>query len=69
MAEEKSVEKSVIGLYGLGVMGQNLSLNIAEKGFRISVHNRSEARVDTCVARAEKEGLSSMLTGYKDVRN
>jgi 6-phosphogluconate dehydrogenase len=28
------MEKTEIGLYGLAVMGQNLALNIAEKGFR-----------------------------------
>ena len=32
---------SQIGLVGLAVMGQNLALNIAEKGFNISVWNRS----------------------------
>jgi len=30
-----------IGLIGLGVMGANLSLNIAEKGFPIAVYNRT----------------------------
>lgn len=56
------------GLYGLGVMGQNFALNIAEHGFKISVHNRSPARVDTCVARAEAElgDKASNLVGYKD---
>jgi 6-phosphogluconate dehydrogenase, decarboxylating len=33
-----------IGLVGLGVMGSNLALNIAEKGFRIAVYNRPEDR-------------------------
>jgi len=32
-----------IGLIGLGVMGANLSLNIAEKGFGIAVFNRTAA--------------------------
>ncbi len=32
-----------IGLIGLGVMGANLSLNIAEKGFPIAVYNRTAA--------------------------
>jgi 6-phosphogluconate dehydrogenase len=32
-----------IGLIGLGVMGSNLALNIAEKGFTIAVHNRTWA--------------------------
>ena len=30
-----------IGLIGLGVMGSNLALNIAEKGFKIAVYNRT----------------------------
>ena len=64
------------GLYGLGVMGQNLALNIAEHGFNISVANRSEAKVDTCVERYEKEILgdeamaanAGKLEGFKDLR-
>ncbi|KAF4354407.1 hypothetical protein F8388_027341 [Cannabis sativa] len=35
-----------IGLAGLAVMGQNLALNIAEKGFPISVYNRITSKVD-----------------------
>ena len=35
------MEQAEIGLIGLGVMGSNLSLNIAEKGNRIAVFNRS----------------------------
>jgi len=35
------VEQAEIGLIGLGVMGSNLALNIAEKGNRIAVFNRS----------------------------
>ena len=30
-----------IGLAGLGVMGENLALNIANKGFSVSVYNRT----------------------------
>ena len=33
-----------IGLIGLGVMGSNLALNIAEQGFRIAVFNRTTAK-------------------------
>lgn len=29
-----------IGVYGLGVMGSNLSLNFADKGWKVAVHNR-----------------------------
>ena len=34
-----------IGLVGLGVMGENLALNIEEKGFPIAVSNRSPEKV------------------------
>lgn len=61
-------EQSDMGLFGLGVMGQNFALNVASHGFNISVHNRSESKVDTCVARAEKEGLADKLTGFKDAK-
>lgn len=47
---------SRIGLAGLAVMGQNLALNIAEKGFPISVYNRTSSKVDETVDRAAKEG-------------
>mmetsp|Transcript_36276 Transcript_36276/g.89365 ORF Transcript_36276/g.89365 Transcript_36276/m.89365 type:complete len:548 (+) Transcript_36276:177-1820(+) len=59
--------KSRIGLCGLAVMGQNLALNVAEKGFPISVFNRSGDKTDNCVSRAVKEGLGDKLTGYKDM--
>lgn len=36
---------SQIGLVGLGVMGENLALNIERNGFRISVFNRSHSKV------------------------
>jgi 6-phosphogluconate dehydrogenase len=42
---------SQIGLIGLAVMGENLALNIEEKGFPIAVFNRTVARVDEFVAR------------------
>ena len=39
-----------VGLIGLAVMGQNLALNIARKGFPICVHNRSAAKVEQFLA-------------------
>ena len=41
---------SDIGLIGLAVMGQNLALNIADHGFRISVYNRTTEKTDKFVA-------------------
>jgi 6-phosphogluconate dehydrogenase len=37
-----SDKKCDIGLVGLGVMGKNFALNMADKGFRVGVYNRTE---------------------------
>ena len=34
--------KSRIGVFGMGVMGQNLALNIASKKFAVSCYNRED---------------------------
>ncbi len=41
-----------IGLIGLGVMGANLTLNIAEKGFPIAVYNRTWETTEKFIANA-----------------
>lgn len=58
---------SEIGLVGLAVMGQNLALNIAEKGFNISVYNRSYEKTEAAQKRADKSGLGEKLTGFKEM--
>ncbi len=62
------MSQSKVGLVGLAVMGQNLALNIAEKGFPISVWNRSPGKVDTTVERAKNEG-NLPLTGYHELED
>ncbi|CAA7407746.1 unnamed protein product [Spirodela intermedia] len=57
-----------IGLAGLAVMGQNLALNIADKGFPISVYNRTTSKVDETVARAKAEG-DLPLYGFHDPKS
>jgi len=44
-----------IGLIGLGVMGQNLALNIARKGYSISVYNRTASRTEAFVKERVRE--------------
>lgn len=39
--------KSDIGLIGLAVMGQNLVLNMADHGYRVTVYNRSTDKTET----------------------
>ena len=40
---------SEIGLIGLAVMGQNLALNVADHGFKISVYNRTTSKMEEFV--------------------
>ncbi len=49
-----------IGLVGLGVMGANLALNMAEKGHSVAVFNRTTAKTDAFIADAG--ALRSCLT-------
>ena len=42
--------KADIGLIGLAVMGENLTLNIESRGFRVSVFNRTVSKVDDFIA-------------------
>jgi 6-phosphogluconate dehydrogenase len=42
--------QSEIGLIGLGVMGENLSLNVANHGFPVSVFNRTTSKVDNFIS-------------------
>ncbi len=48
--EERDMDKAYIGVVGLGVMGENLALNIEEKGFSVAVYNRSTDKVDELIA-------------------
>ncbi|KAL4388360.1 hypothetical protein GQ457_09G013500 [Hibiscus cannabinus] len=54
-----------IGFAGLVVIGQNLALNISEKGFPISVYNRTTSKVDETVERAKHEG-DLLVYGFHD---
>lgn len=59
------MSKPSIGLTGLGTMGSNLALNIADNGFDLAVHNRTNKDVDSFV---EKAGdLSKRITGYYEI--
>ena len=40
------MSKADIGLIGLAVMGENLALNMAGKGFTVAVYNRTTEKID-----------------------
>ena len=54
-----------IGLIGLGTMGANLALNIAETGHRIAVFNRTPARVQSFLD--EADDLAAMIVPASDL--
>src|SRR5580700_8087969 len=58
---------SDIGLIGLAVMGQNLALNIADHGFRISVYNRTTETMEKFVA--AHQDTPGGLDGHKTVQD
>jgi 6-phosphogluconate dehydrogenase len=43
-------DKAQVGLVGLGVMGENLILNIERNGYTVAVYNRTTAKVDEFIA-------------------
>jgi len=56
-----------IGLIGLAVMGSNLALNIAEKGYTIAVHNRTASKIDDFVGMAKAQGLDGKVVPEADL--
>lgn len=63
------MSKSSFGVIGLGVMGSSLSLNIAEKGYEISVYNRATNGEENIVADFLKRKETSMkIDGFTDLK-
>lgn len=60
-----SNNSSEIGLIGLAVMGQNLALNIADHGFKISVFNRTFEKTAKFL---EANGDVKNLSGCEDIK-
>ncbi|HEY9776746.1 MAG TPA: NADP-dependent phosphogluconate dehydrogenase [Planktothrix sp.] len=55
--------KAKIGLIGLGVMGENLALNIERNGYPIAVYNRTVSKVDDFV---RDRGQGKQVIGCHD---
>jgi len=47
MINNHSQQRCEIGMVGLGVMGRNLLLNMADHGFSVAGYNRTLSKVDT----------------------
>lgn len=53
-----------VGIIGAGVMGSNLALNIAEKGFKVALHNRTHSKTVDFIA-AQPDKLKNNLGGFE----
>lgn len=56
------------GIIGLGVMGANLALNIAEKGFQVAVFNRTYTKTESFLKENESAKFASNLKGYETIK-
>ncbi|GAB1858333.1 NADP-dependent phosphogluconate dehydrogenase [Flavobacteriaceae bacterium MHTCC 0001] len=62
------MSKSEFGVIGLGVMGKNISLNIADNGFTLSVFNRNtEGEAYVVSEFLNKNSLYKNIQGYTDL--
>ncbi len=65
MRNNSDMEKSDIGLIGLGVMGENLVLNMESRGFRVSVYNRGKQAVAKFI---QGRASGKNITGFETIR-
>ena len=49
--------QNVFGIYGLGTMGRNLLLNMADHGFSIAGYNRHSDKVDLLIKESKNNGV------------
>ena len=65
----ENLNKSDVGLIGLAVMGENLTLNMADKGWDVSVYNRTVPGVEEGVVERFIEGRAKgkSIKGYTDI--
>ena len=61
--------KTDVGLIGLAVMGENLALNMASKGWKVSVYNRTVPGVEEGVVERFINGRAKGLNieGFTDI--
>ena len=65
-----SKKKSQIGVYGLGVMGRNLALNLERNGFKVSVYNRTtEGEEHVTIDFLQNEGWNKNITGFEAIED
>lgn len=66
---DMEIKTSEFGVFGLGVMGSSISLNIADKGYQLSVFNRAEGGEEQVVKNFlnEHSGYQN-ISGFTDLK-
>jgi len=63
-----SKKKSDFGVFGLGVMGSSISMNIADKGYQLSVFNRADAGEEEVVSKFLSDNVHlDNIQGFTDL--
>ncbi len=57
--------KAQVGLIGLGVMGENLVLNMERNGYSAAVYNRTAGKIDAFLSGMAK---GKNIVGHKDIK-
>ena len=61
--------KNHLGLIGLAVMGQNLTLNFSDHGFDIGVWNRSNTKTQNFTQAINTDSSKGRVTGFSTLQN
>ncbi|MEM2803789.1 MAG: NAD(P)-binding domain-containing protein, partial [Nitrososphaerota archaeon] len=64
VGEEEKMPRSDIGVYGLGVMGESIALNLARNGYKVSVFNRTPEKTRKFIS---ERGAARGIEGYYDL--
>jgi 6-phosphogluconate dehydrogenase len=65
----REMQKSAFGIFGIGVMGKSLALNMLDKGVAVSVYNRDEGQEKGMVEDFLKETDDKNAAGFTDLKD
>ncbi|CAL2061285.1 decarboxylating NADP(+)-dependent phosphogluconate dehydrogenase [Tenacibaculum sp. 190524A05c] len=65
----REMQKSAFGIFGIGVMGKSLALNMLDKGVSVSVYNRDEGVEKGMVENFLKETDNNNAAGFTELKD
>src|SRR6185369_814964 len=52
----------ILGMVGLGTMGRNLLLNMADHGFKVAGHDKDQAKIDLLGKESRNDNVKGFLS-------